>query len=120
MTNLDHLLGQMTLDEKLAQLVSFWGHQLQEGPAFSGEKAARLIKSGAGQISRSAGGSSLEPYSVAVFNNSLQRFLREQTRLKIPAIAMKSVVQVTWDWVAAYFHRCWDWPARLSQTLPAG
>ncbi len=40
MTNLDHLLGQMTLDEKLAQLVSFWGHQLQEDRPFGRKGSA--------------------------------------------------------------------------------
>ncbi len=86
MANLDHLLSQMNLDEKLAQMGSVWGFELQDGQCFSPEKASSLIPTGIGQISRTAGGSCLEPGAAAVFNNSLQRYLQKQTRLGIPAI----------------------------------
>ncbi len=86
MTNLVHLLSQMNLDEKLAQMGSVWGFELQEGQRFSPEKAGLLIASGIGQISRTAGGSCLEPRAAATFNNALQRYLQKQTRLGIPAI----------------------------------
>ncbi len=86
MANLDHLLSQMNLDEKLAQMGSVWGYELQEGQRFSPEKAGSLIPAGIGQISRTAGGSCLEPRAAAAFNNSLQRYLQKQTRLGIPAI----------------------------------
>ena len=80
------LLDQMTLDEKLAQLVSFWVHEIQDGRDFSPVKAGSLLANGIGQITRTAGNSTLEPVSVARFNNRLQAFLVNETRLGIPAI----------------------------------
>jgi beta-glucosidase len=86
MATLEYLLDQMNLDEKLAQLGSVWGYELQDGQVFSPEKAGCRIKDGIGEISRPAGGSSLEPCAAAAFNNSLQRYLQKHTRLGIPAI----------------------------------
>ena len=80
------LLGQMTLEEKLAQLASFWMHEIQDGRDFSPAKAGSLLANGIGQITRTAGNSTLEPVSVARFNNRLQAFLVQETRLGIPAI----------------------------------
>jgi len=83
---LDTLLKQMTLDEKLAQLGSYWGFDLQDGQNFSPEKAGRLISNGIGEISRTAGGSSLTPLEAAAFNNAVQKYLHNHTRLGVPAI----------------------------------
>ncbi len=83
---LEQLLTQMNLDEKLAQLVSFWMHELQDGRNFSREKATHLLPNGIGQLTRTAGDSYLEPAAVASFNNSLQNYLLKETRLAIPAI----------------------------------
>lgn len=80
------LLDQMTLDEKLAQLVSCQMHEVQNGLTFSRVKAEQLLPDGIGQITRTAGGSTLEPVAVARFNNALQEFLVKETRLGIPAI----------------------------------
>lgn len=80
------LLVQMTLDEKLAQLASFWMYEVQEGRDFSPAKAESLLRHGIGQITRTAGASMLEPAAVAKFNNALQDYLLKQTRLRIPAI----------------------------------
>jgi beta-glucosidase len=80
------LLGQMTLEEKLAQLVSRQVHEIQEKAGFSRAKAGQLLHDGIGQITRTAGGSTLEPAAVARFNNALQEYLTKETRLGIPAI----------------------------------
>ena len=80
------LLGQMTLDEKFAQLVSCWVHELMAGGEISAEKARRLLANGIGQITRVGGASQLEPAASARAANLLQRFLVDQTRLGIPAI----------------------------------
>jgi beta-glucosidase len=80
------LMGQMTLDEKLAQLISYWAHEVQDDKDFSESKAGPLLRHGIGQISRSAGNTTLEPVAVARFNNALQSFLVKETRLGIPAI----------------------------------
>jgi beta-glucosidase len=84
---LDDLLGRMTLDEKLAQLTSYWYYELQDGhdhPA--GLKMRQLLRFGIGQISRVAGSSTLSPVQAARAGNAIQDFLVKNTRLGIPAI----------------------------------
>jgi len=80
------LLGQMTLDEKLAQLVSRHVHEVRDKSAFSRAKAEKLLHNGIGQITRTGGGSTLKPAAVARFNNALQEYLVKETHLGIPAI----------------------------------
>jgi beta-glucosidase len=81
-----NLLSQMTLEEKLAQIGSFWMYDLQTDGALDWEKTAGMLKHGIGQITRVAGASTLDPVSVAKTANALQKFLVEKTRLGIPAI----------------------------------
>ncbi len=85
-TRLHDLLGQMTLEEKLAQLTSYWFNDLQEYQQPSHDKMQALLKHGIGQISRVGGSSTLSPAGVARAGNEIQRFLVNQTRLGIPAI----------------------------------
>lgn len=86
------LLGQMTLEEKLAQLNAVWSGELCENGAFNPEKArARLGElpgnwPGIGQITRPAGSSAMTPEQTAQLNNAIQQFLRHETRLGIPAL----------------------------------
>jgi beta-glucosidase len=80
------LLAQMTLDEKLAQINAIWMHEVQQNKDFSPSKAGTLLQHGIGQITRTAGDSTLEPAAVARFNNALQSYLVKQTRLGIPAM----------------------------------
>lgn len=80
------LLARMTLDEKLAQLGSYWVHELQQGRVFDPHKLDQKLRHGIGQITRLAGASTLEPAACARAANELQRFLLEKTRLGIPAI----------------------------------
>lgn len=87
------LLGRMTLEEKIAQLVCLWeSRPVTSAPAgspklhgdFSPEKAREVLKDGMGQIARQREGK--EPREAARFANDLQRWLVERTRLGIPAI----------------------------------
>lgn len=80
------LLEQMTLDEKLAQVRSYWMYDLQTRGELDIHKVADYFKNGIGQITRIAGASTLDPLSAAQTANTLQRFLVQQTRLGIPAI----------------------------------
>jgi beta-glucosidase len=80
------LLSQMTLDEKLAQIGSYWMWDLQTNGQLDDAKLAMRLKHGIGQITRLAGASTLDPVSAAKASNHLQKFLLEQTRLAIPAI----------------------------------
>src|SRR5687767_8650769 len=63
----NHLIDQMTLDEKLAQLGSAWIYQLLPVEV----KAADLLKHGIGQITRIGGASNLPPREVAGTANRL-------------------------------------------------
>jgi beta-glucosidase len=85
-TRLHDLLEQMTLEEKLAQLSSFWFNDLQENQKLSVHKMQELLIHGIGQISLVGGSSALLPVGVAQAGNEIQRFLVNKTRLGIPAI----------------------------------
>ncbi len=80
------LLEKMTLDEKLAQIGSFWIFELQKSGEMDWEKTASKLKNGIGQITRLAGGSTYEPQKAAKAANKLQQLLVNKTRLGIPAI----------------------------------
>ena len=82
----NQLLSQMTLDEKLAQIGSYWMWDLQTDGVLDWEKTAGKLKHGIGQFTRVAGASTLNPVSAAKASNQLQKFLIEKTRLGIPAI----------------------------------
>src|ERR1041385_5803616 len=73
------LLGRMTLEEKVAQLVCLWNDKPQVGPSngfakdrgeFSVEKARQVLKNGIGQIARQRENKS--PRDSAKFANDLQ------------------------------------------------
>lgn len=82
----DDLLRQMTLDEKLAQLGSAWIFELLTDMQFDEIKATAHMSHGLGHITRLAGASSLSPRRGAALANQIQTYLREKTRLGIPAI----------------------------------
>ena len=86
MTDIDALIADMTLAEKLAQLGCVWSTQLVDDSGFSDEAARRLLANGTGQVTRIAASTGLRPQGLAVFANEIQRFLVEETRLGIPAI----------------------------------
>src|ERR1043165_536927 len=83
---ISELLRQMTLDEKLAQLGSYWIYDLQTKGQLDSQKLKEKLKHGIGQITRLGGASTLEPQSAAKTANTIQKFLVEHTRLGIPAI----------------------------------
>jgi beta-glucosidase len=80
------LLGQMTVEEKLAQLGSYWVYDLQTDGKLDETKIASKLKQGIGQITRNAGACTLMPLEATRSYNQLQHFLKEKTRLGIPAI----------------------------------
>jgi len=87
-TRVKELLRNMTLEEKIAQLGSVPAQALLEDGKFSREKAKEMLSTGIGQITRIAGSRDifLNPKEAAEIANQIQRFLIEETRLKIPAI----------------------------------
>ncbi|MGB2965120.1 MAG: glycoside hydrolase family 3 N-terminal domain-containing protein [Anaerolineales bacterium] len=80
------LVSQMTLDEKLAQLGSYWMYELQSEGEFDLGKVKDMLGFGIGQITRVAGATTWEPVKAAKVGNQIQKFLVENTRLGIPAI----------------------------------
>jgi len=81
------LLSRMTLEEKIAQLGSVQGKDLVDSDGnFNIERAKDLLKHGIGEITRPGGSTNLPPERVAKLVNEIQRFLIEETNLKIPAI----------------------------------
>ncbi|MBN1265920.1 MAG: glycoside hydrolase family 3 C-terminal domain-containing protein [Anaerolineales bacterium] len=85
-TLIQELLDEMTLDEKLAQLGSYWIYELQSKGVIDQKKIESKLERGIGQITRMAGASTLDPVSAARTANRIQKFLLEGTRLGIPAI----------------------------------
>ncbi len=90
------LLHTMTIEEKVAQLVSAW-LEIQEDGSFSvreyGRKGRRtgdlyqeVLGKGIGQLTRPFGTMANDPKKQAKAINKLQHYLLTQTRLKIPAM----------------------------------
>jgi beta-glucosidase len=92
------LLGRMTLEEKVAQLLCLWDDKVQlldEDGRFVAAKAAAAIPHGIGNIARPSDrwGQSTPgvtptrtPRETVELINAIQRYLTEHTRLGIPAL----------------------------------
>ena len=88
------LLQRMTLTEKIAQLQGSWQNPAQVhdpkllfvGPnrEFLPDRAAVLLKDGLGEMSRPS--ENRGPKEMAEFTNTLQKWMRENTRLGIPIL----------------------------------
>jgi beta-glucosidase-like glycosyl hydrolase len=91
------LLARMTLDEKIAQMHALWlilsedGEHRPRQDDFTGgtDPAAvrRALGHGLGQVSRALGSHGVDPQRGVRALNRLQKFLREETRLGIPALS---------------------------------
>lgn len=89
------LLSRMTLEEKVAQLEGVWENkQFMKTPEsrfvddqghFLPEHAAVLLKDGIGEMSR-PGEVAAGPREMAEFTNTMQKWVRENTRLGIPVL----------------------------------
>ena len=88
------LLSRMTLDEKVAQLLGTWQNPdskqdqsqmfMDEKGVFLPDRAAVLLKHGLGEMSRPSEHRS--PREMAEFTNTLQKWMKENTRLGIPVL----------------------------------
>ncbi len=77
----------MTLEEKLAQMGSFWAFETLTDGALDPAKADKLMEHGIGQVTRVVGSTNLRPTRRRADRaNAIQRHLVERTRLGIPAI----------------------------------
>jgi len=88
------LLSRMTLEEKVAQLEGAWENKqffpdaralyVDDKGNFLPDKAAELLKFGLGEMSRPS--ENRGPREMAEFTNTMQRWVKENTRLGIPII----------------------------------
>src|SRR5262245_6269385 len=88
------LLSRMTLEEKVAQMEGAWENKnfhkspetmfVDEKGRFLPERAAVLMKDGLGQISRPS--ENRGPREMAESTNTVQRWMKEHTRLGIPVM----------------------------------
>jgi beta-glucosidase len=87
------LLSRMTLDEKIAQLAGTWQTRLPETSSelfvdssgkFLPDRAAVALKNGLGEMTRPS--EHRGPREEADFTNTIEKWLRENTRLGIPVI----------------------------------
>jgi beta-glucosidase len=84
----DDLLARMTLEEKVAQMLSFWqsGKATITGPSgqFASARAPRWFRVGIGRIERPSDGHGAR--AEAEFTNAIQRWVHDSTRLGIPVL----------------------------------
>jgi len=88
------LLKRMTLEEKIAQLEGSWQNRdnvkdpqalfVDEKRNFLPAQASRLLKNGLGEMSRPS--EKHGPREMADFTNTLQKWMKENTRLGIPIL----------------------------------
>jgi beta-glucosidase len=90
------LLGRMTLEEKVAQMIGVWNTKdaIQDAQGqFTPATAGQLLGNGLGQISRPSeiagtptGPRTRSPLQEAQFTNAIQRWVLDNTRLGIPVM----------------------------------
>lgn len=89
------LLSRMTVEEKVAQMICLWMEKPSEKPAnpkpfepptgkFSPDLAKRSMKNGIGQLARQR--ELFDPKGSAEYANATQKWLKDNTRLGIPAV----------------------------------
>src|SRR5262245_27393128 len=87
------LLSRMTVDEKVAQITTLWTRKPNQKPHdwsmadrgdFPPEAAALVMKYGIGQIARQR--ERKDARQSAIYANAVQKWLKENTRLGIPAM----------------------------------
>lgn len=89
------LLSRMTVEEKVAQMICLWQEKPSEKPVnpkpfepptgkFSPELAKRSMHNGIGQLARQR--ELFDPRGSAEYANATQKWLKDNTRLGIPAV----------------------------------
>jgi beta-glucosidase len=117
------LIAQMSLEEKLAQIVGFWQDEAGDVVApLQGQQAgtSRLedaIEHGLGHITRVYGTNPVEPVERAQWLWDMQRKLVRETRLGIPALVHEECLTGLAIWKAATFPTPTAWGAAFSPEL---
>ncbi|GAA0965950.1 beta-glucosidase [Frigoribacterium faeni] len=117
------LLAEMTLDEKLAQLVGWWVDRgtgnvapMQGEMATSGDYV-EATRHGLGHLTRVYGTRPVDPAERASWLWREQRRLRDETRLGIPAIVHEECLTGLAAWQAATFPTPLAWGASFDPEL---
>jgi beta-glucosidase-like glycosyl hydrolase len=119
------LLGEMTLEEKLAQLVGFWDKGDGEAVAplqgvFDVVRGLpEVSKDGLGHLTRVYGTRPVEPVERARWLWETQRRLVHETRLGIPALVHEECLTGLAAWHAAAFPTPLAWGASFDPDLVA-
>ncbi|GHJ17142.1 MULTISPECIES: beta-xylosidase/alpha-l-arabinosidase [unclassified Micromonospora] len=122
-TRVRELLGRMTLDEKIAQLVGFWEKEDGEAVApLQGEFAdtGRLedfSRHGLGHLTRAYGTRPVDAVARAAWLWKFQRDLVTGTRLGIPALVHEECLTGLAAWKAATFPTPLAWGAACDPDL---
>lgn len=117
------LLSDMTLEEKLAQLVGFWVDKGDDLVApMAGEMGnpgayAEVTAQGIGQLTRIYGTRPVDPVERAAWLWAEQRRLKEETRLGIPALVHEECLTGLGAWTAATFPTPLAWGASFDPEL---
>ena len=120
------LHAQMTLDEKLAQLVGYWLDQngtvapmqseMASGQKDSGE-LAEVTRHGLGHYTRVYGTRPVDPAQRAAWLWAEQRRLKRETRLGIPALVHEECLTGLATWGAATYPTPLAWGASFDPDL---
>ncbi|MEU5642274.1 beta-glucosidase family protein [Streptomyces milbemycinicus] len=120
------LIAAMTLEEKLAQLVGLWLGVDREGGAVAPlqdamdtveQSFADFAAHGLGQITRHYGTRPLDPREGRATLTAKQRWLKENTRLGIPAIVHEECLTGLAAWKAATYPVPPAWGATFDPPL---
>ncbi|WP_372434943.1 beta-glucosidase family protein [Actinotalea soli] len=118
------LLGRMTLEEKVAQIVGFWvdegGDVVAPMQGEMGEGSGKLeefTRHGLGHFTRVYGTRPVDPAERAAWLRDQQRRLVSETRLGIPAIVHEECLTGLAAWQAATFPTPLAWGAAFDPDL---
>jgi len=117
------LLGRMTLEEKLAQIVGYWEKEDGESVApLQGEfnqvaSLGEFSRYGLGHLTRTYGTRPVDPTERAAWLWAFQRDLVHRTRLGIPAIVHEECLTGLSAWKAATFPTPLAWGAAFDDDL---
>jgi beta-glucosidase len=119
------LLGRMTVQEKLAQIVGFWEKEDGEvvaplqGEFHGTSDLDEFSRHGLGHLTRPYGTRPVEPRERASWLWAFQRGLIKRTRLGIPAIVHEECLTGLSAWKAATFPTPLAWGAAFDPDLVA-
>jgi beta-glucosidase-like glycosyl hydrolase len=122
------LMAEMTLEEKLAQLVGLWEGRagrggggdvapMQQAMGAQGETLEAYAREGLGQLTRVFGTAPVEPAEGAAALARKQQWLKENTRLGIPALVHEECLTGLASWKATTFPAPPAWGASFDPAL---